>query len=37
MEYMFNQCHKLKEINGINKFDTYNVTNMMRMLVNVMN
>ena len=28
MSYMFNKCHKLKEIKGINKFNTSNVTNM---------
>ena len=28
---MFNQCHKLKEIKGINKFNTSKVTNMSTM------
>ena len=31
MECMFNECHKLKEIKGINKFNTNNVTNMKAM------
>ena len=31
MEYMFDKCHKLKEIKGINNFNTYNVFNMSRM------
>ena len=31
MEYMFNKCHKLKEIKGINKFNTNEVTNMNSM------
>ena len=31
MEGMFNKCHKLKEIKGINKFNTNNVTNMSTM------
>ena len=31
MDYMFNKCHKLKEIKGINKFNTSNVTNMTTM------
>ena len=28
---MFNECHKLKEIKGINKFNTNQVTNMRTM------
>ena len=28
---MFNKCHKLKEIKGINKFNTNQVTNMNTM------
>ena len=28
---MFNNCRKLKEIKGINKFDTFNVRNMKAM------
>ena len=28
---MFNQCHKLKEINGINNFNTIKVTDMKGM------
>ena len=28
MGCMFNECHELKEIKGINKFDTSNVKNM---------
>ena len=31
MSYMFNECHKLKEIKGINKFDTNNVKDMNSM------
>ena len=31
IQSMFNDCHKLKEIKGINKFDTSNVTNMCAM------
>ena len=31
MEFMFNQCKKLKEIKGINIFNTINVTNMCSM------
>ena len=31
MEFMFNGCHKLKEIKGINKFNTNKVTNMKYM------
>ena len=31
MSYMFNKCHKLKEIKGINKFITNKVTNMRTM------
>ena len=31
MGFMFNNCHKLKEIKGINKFNTNNVTNMKAM------
>ena len=31
MELMFNECHKLKEIKGINKFNTSQVTNMSGM------
>ena len=28
MSYMFNECIKLKEIKGINKFNSINVSNM---------
>ena len=31
MGFMFNECHKLKEIKGINKFNTNKVTNMNSM------
>ena len=31
MVWMFNECHKLKEIKGINKFNTNKVTNMRTM------
>ena len=31
MSYMFNKCHKLKAIKGINKFITNKVTNMNTM------
>ena len=31
MQGMFNNCHKLKEIKGINNFNTNNVTNMNTM------
>ena len=31
MGYMFNKCHKLKEIKGINKFNTSKVNNMRTM------
>ena len=31
MKCMFNHCHKLKEIKGINKFYTNQVTNMKSM------
>ena len=31
MGWMFNECHKLKEIKGINKFNTNKVTNMKAM------
>ena len=31
---MFNQCHKLKEIKGINNFNTSKVTNMNTMFQN---
>ena len=31
MEFMFNGCHKLKEIKGIHSFNTINVTNMAGM------
>ena len=31
MGWMFNQCHKLKEIKGINNFNTSNVINMSTM------
>ena len=31
MERMFNHCHKLKEIKGINKFITKKVSNMNAM------
>ena len=32
MNHMFNECHKLKEIKGINKFNTNKVTDMQSML-----
>ena len=31
MSFMFNECHKLKEIKGINKFTTNKVTDMSGM------
>ena len=31
MGFMFNKCHKLKEIKGINNFNTKKVTSMIRM------
>ena len=31
MGWMFNECHKLKEIKGINNFNTSKVTNMKAM------
>jgi len=31
MSYMFNECHKLKEIKGINRFITNKVTDMTTM------
>ena len=31
MGFMFNECHKLKEIKGINNFNTSKVTNMKAM------
>ena len=31
MSYMFNNCNKLKEIKGINKFNTIKVINMQEM------
>ena len=31
MGLMFNECHKLKEIKGMNKFNTNQVTNMSGM------
>ena len=31
MEWMFNKCNKLKEIKGINKFNTINVITMRGM------
>ena len=31
MKNLFNKCHKLKQIIGINKFDTTKVTNMKKM------
>jgi len=31
MGYMFNECHKLKEIKGINNFNTTNVLDMSAM------
>ena len=34
MSLMFNQCHKLKEIKGINNFNTIKVTNMYGMFGN---
>ena len=33
MRLMFNECHKLKEIKGINILNTENVTNMMGMFL----
>ena len=32
MAFMFNKCYNLNEIKGINKFKTYNVTNMEGMI-----
>ena len=34
---MFNKCHNLKEIKGINKFNTIQVTNMVQCFKNAMN
>ena len=34
MEGMFGNCNKLKKINGIEKFDTSQVTNMVKMFCN---
>ena len=34
MEWMFNECFKLKEIKGINKFNTNKVTKMKAMFQN---
>ena len=31
MNWMFNKCYKLKEIKGLNNFNTNNVTNMQSM------
>ena len=31
MEFMFNECYKLKEIKGLNNFNTSKVTNMSLM------
>ena len=31
MGFMFNKCHKLKQIKGINNFNTIKVTNMRSM------
>ena len=31
MSYMFNKCYNLKEIKGINKFNTSKVTDMSSM------
>ena len=31
MSYLFNKCHKLKKIKGINNFNTINVTDMSGM------
>ena len=31
MSYMFNECHKVKEIKGLNKFNTRKVTDMKAM------
>ena len=31
MGFMFNKCHKLKQIKGINNFNTLKVTNMNSM------
>ena len=33
MSYMFNKCYQLKEIKGINKFNTINVNNMKDIFV----
>ena len=33
MSGMFNECHKLKEIKGLNNFNTNKVTNMKSMFV----
>ena len=35
MGWMFYGCHKLKQIKGINKFKTINVTIMKQCLINV--
>ena len=37
MAYMFNHCHKLKEIKGIDKFKTNKVTSMDTMFNNCTN
>ena len=37
MGWMFNECHKLKEIKGINNFNTSKVTNMRVNFKHVMN
>ena len=34
MSFMFSECYKLKEINGLNKFNTNKVTNMEAMFNN---
>ena len=37
MEDMFSECNKLKEVKGINKLITNNVTNINGIFINVMN
>ena len=35
MSFMFNHCHKLKKINGINKFNTNKVTLMNILIIKI--
>ena len=37
MAFMFSECNKLKEVKGINKLITNNVTNINGIFINVMN